>query len=500
MRKRLGEALRNARANDDSRKRTMDAALSWSYGLLDPEQRELFASLAVFRSSFTVEDVERVCKHVSQPVSTLFELLDASLVSAVHAKDEMRYRLLETTRAFALEKLSGALACLSKAHAEHFACKADTLQQITDKCFSEVLEPTLHSMPDYLAALDYACERGWAKLGLRFLEGLHRFGMRNYFNEDLYARTVPLLECSQADTAAHARISRLAGMLAEACGRYGEAVVRFKIAVSYYRKAGDEARLCDALSGLAIMAFHQGQYAQCEERLLEIRERTERLGDAPLLFKTLGRLGALYLSQGEFHKSLPLLERAATGLLELGELRQGGTALKNLAIAAHYSGRHEDAVKWANLALDNVQVSGEIPMRAMTLCMRGCAHRELGEMPAALDSLLAGSAFFSVLGRSSDLAECLEDVASTLAVCGRYEIAARLTGYCEGLRREIGSPVNPGLRTFYDRTLALLAHALGPACESYRALGLQESLESASRLAAETLAEARACQAEAAAP
>lgn len=487
MRKRIAETLRTARGQSDKRNRTMEAALTWSYGLLSPVQCELLAALAVFRGTFTADDVDRVCAHVARAIDALLELLDASLVSVVAREDTMRYRLLETTRQFALDKLqtSSAMDRVCNAHAEYYATKADALARAPDAAFAELLDATLSGMPDFFGALDYAASSGKVTLGLRVLEGLHRFGMRNYFNHEMLSYAARLFE--RASGGERARIARLTGMLSEACGQYAHAASYFEIAAAYYRESGEESRLCDALSGLAVMAYHQGRYDECEQRFLEVREGAQRCGDTMLLLKTLGRLGALYLSQAQFEKSLPLLESAAAGLRDLGELRQRAFALKNLATAAHYAGRHKDAVVWVNEALQCTEATREIPLHAMALCMRAGAHRELGEMEQALDSLLQATQYFATVGESSDLAECLEDVASTICFLDEYEAPAELLGYCDKLRLELGSPINPGLRSFYDRTAEILQARLGATYERTRSLGAEHTAESACRLAVQTL-------------
>jgi hypothetical protein len=116
-------------------------------------------------------------------------------------------------------------------------------------------------------------------------------------------------------------------------------------------------------------------------------------------------------------------------------------------------------------------------MHAVALCMRAAAQRELGDLEGAIQSLAAASPLLPALGASSDLAECLEDAASTLAAAGRSEIAARLLGHGDALRTTIGSPLNPGLRTFYDRTCRLLERSLGGAFHAYSALGASDTDE-----------------------
>lgn len=497
MRKRLAVAMRAGQRTATGRAQTIDDTIAWSYDLLTGEQRQVFAWLSVFKGPFEMEDVDSVCAGFEHLTESLFELVDASLVSIVAGDGHTRYRLLETTRAFALDKLSGAGHRAAKAHAKYFATKADAMARAADKELSHLLESTLHSMPDFLAAFEYATASEDIDTGLRLLEGLHKFGVRNHYHEEILSAALRLAECERCTAAARARVSRIAGMLSEACGRYQQAIPLYETAVQYYRATHDDLRLSDALTGLAIMAYHLGRYDECERRFIEIREQSERAGDTLLFLKTLGRLGALYLSQGEFEKSLPLLERAALGLPELGELRQSGTALKNVATAAHYAGRHEEAVGWTDRALAYIDATGELPMRAAALCVRAAAQRELGNLSAAVESLAAANSLFSILGNSSDLAECLEDAASTLAACDSNEVAARAIGFCEALRRSTGSPLNPGLRLFYDRTCAALERSLGASFEAYRTLGAHETADAMCELVGDAVLRLRSALAEA---
>lgn len=493
MRRRLTEALRTARAQTDQRNLTMDAALNWSYELLSPREQQFFAELSVFRAGFTPEDVESICGQMPHAVDMLFRLVDASLVSVVHGKDETRYRLLETTRGFALEKLlvHTSAGHVLGAHAKHFAAKAEALAPVPETAFVELLESISLTMPDYLGALDYAVEKRSGTLGLQILEGLHRFGIRQHFNAELLARGAKLSEQKELAPAERARIARLTGMLGEASGRYALSMRLFANATAYYREHGDERELCDALTGIAVDAYHLGRYKEAERSFLEICERSERAGETLLHLKTLGRLGALYLSQAQFEKALPLLESAASGLRGLGEIRQLSFALKNLGTAAHYAGQHRKAITWIDQALECTERTSEIAMHAMALCLRGSAQRELSEINAGLDSLLAASRLFPGLEESSDLAECLEDVTSMLIACSQYERAARLMGFTDALRDRIGSPLNPGLRSYYDRDNARLHRALGAAFDERHARGEKDDAEIACRIACQALNELR---------
>ena len=93
------------------RHQTLRAALEWSYGLLSADEQTVFRRLGVFAGGFTLELAQQVVsdERIDQwlVLDLLGHLIDKSLVIA-DGEAEPRYRLLETTRAFALEQLAAA--------------------------------------------------------------------------------------------------------------------------------------------------------------------------------------------------------------------------------------------------------------------------------------------------------------------------------------------------------------------------------------------------------
>ncbi|MBL8363472.1 MAG: winged helix-turn-helix domain-containing protein [Rubrivivax sp.] len=110
------------------RHRTLHHALDWSYRLLGAGEQRLFRALGVFAGGFTLDLVVDLAGPGSRPrwevVDELSALADRSLV-AVGPEDPPRYRLLETMRAYALERLResspGDEAALRRRHAEALA-------------------------------------------------------------------------------------------------------------------------------------------------------------------------------------------------------------------------------------------------------------------------------------------------------------------------------------------------------------------------------------------
>jgi predicted ATPase/DNA-binding winged helix-turn-helix (wHTH) protein len=110
------------------RQQTLHATIDWSYGLLGEAERKLLDRLSVFVGSTTVASITAVAAGTEAPQDQipdlLLSLVEKSLVLVDASGDETRYRLRETTRYFADEKLAQADAPeIRRRHAEHFAAR-----------------------------------------------------------------------------------------------------------------------------------------------------------------------------------------------------------------------------------------------------------------------------------------------------------------------------------------------------------------------------------------
>jgi predicted ATPase/DNA-binding SARP family transcriptional activator len=108
------------------RHQTLQATLDWSYDLLSAIERTVLRRVAIFVGSFTLEAASAVATAADlgapEVVDSITNLAAKSLVTVEVTGTVTRYRLLETTRAYALEKLteSGELEQVARRHAEYF--------------------------------------------------------------------------------------------------------------------------------------------------------------------------------------------------------------------------------------------------------------------------------------------------------------------------------------------------------------------------------------------
>ena len=104
------DLLAGGRPSGDTRHRTLRATVEWSYQLLGADEQRLFRHLSVFVDGVDLDTAEQVAGDLGladDPGSVLARLVDASMIDSVFT-DRTRYRMLETLRAFGLDRLAAA--------------------------------------------------------------------------------------------------------------------------------------------------------------------------------------------------------------------------------------------------------------------------------------------------------------------------------------------------------------------------------------------------------
>jgi non-specific serine/threonine protein kinase len=119
------------------RQRTLQAAIDWSYKLLDEEESRLLRRLSVFAGGWTLEAAEQVCAgdelESDQILDLLLHLVDKSLVVAKTGEIPPRYSMLETIRQYAKERLddSGEANSVRDRHLEYFCSLAEQARPLS---------------------------------------------------------------------------------------------------------------------------------------------------------------------------------------------------------------------------------------------------------------------------------------------------------------------------------------------------------------------------------
>ena len=164
----------------DDHHRTLESAIATSYDALEPSLQETLCRFSVFAGQFALGAASAVAcggDRISSLVAIqhLVALAERSLVTVEMGGDEPRYRLLESVRLFAAERLSdvdGARTC----HVEHFCNKAERLDTLLNSSrLGETFDMVLDDWANYRVAIDYALDLGLAERAARLLSGLEEF-------------------------------------------------------------------------------------------------------------------------------------------------------------------------------------------------------------------------------------------------------------------------------------------------------------------------------------
>ncbi|MHB8575856.1 MAG: ATP-binding protein, partial [Dehalococcoidia bacterium] len=332
------------------RHQTLRAVLDWSYDLLEPAQRALFCRLAVFAGGFDLEAVaatEAVGPPPlpAAPLDLLSRLVEQSLVVMDEFDGEARYRLLETIRAYASERLQAQAEreAAEQAHAAYFLALARRALKHLGGPEQAVWLNRLEREHDNLRAVLASTGDGSA-VGLELAGTLWPFWhMRGYLSEGRgwLARVLAMPDAESPP--ARARALNGAGALAQAQGAYAEGEQYFSESLALQRELADPHGTAAVLSNLGIIARLQGEYARAVSLNSEAVHLFRQQGDQLNIAKALNNLGSAALDLGDAE----LAERSHAESLALRRALQDqrGVALSlaNLGEVARFQARWADA-------------------------------------------------------------------------------------------------------------------------------------------------------------
>jgi predicted ATPase/DNA-binding winged helix-turn-helix (wHTH) protein len=293
------------------RHHTLNAALGWSYDLLDEAERAVLHRLIVFAGSFTLEAAQAVARSHDAEANEIAEIMaslvaKSLIVSEARGGRGARYRLLDTTRTYLREKLAKADETdrVARHHAEFF-CKL--LEQADAQTQSRFEAGALETISEHLgnirAALEWSfSERGDLKLGAA-----------------LVAAAAPLfLEMS---------------LLTE-CRRWSAT------ALARYPAIKDDPRCeMELQAALGLSLIHtEGNSATAHATLTRALDLAEALGDLRPQLRLIGSLHMLHARIGDFRASIQMAERALGVASAMGDPSRMAVAEWMLGMSHHLAG------------------------------------------------------------------------------------------------------------------------------------------------------------------
>jgi predicted ATPase/DNA-binding CsgD family transcriptional regulator len=160
------------------RQQTLRASVDWSHALLTEPERVLFRRLAAFLGGFDLDAGQNVCGDGDveryQVLDLLTLLVDKSLVVADDTAGRTRYRLLETVRQYALEKLgeSGEADAVRARHRDHYTALAALLDAPAGSDYEQHLEQAESKIDNLRAAFGWSNENSDTELALALASSL----------------------------------------------------------------------------------------------------------------------------------------------------------------------------------------------------------------------------------------------------------------------------------------------------------------------------------------
>ncbi|HEX8065988.1 MAG TPA: tetratricopeptide repeat protein [Thermoleophilaceae bacterium] len=297
-----------------SRHRTLRASVDWSHELLSDEERTLFRRLAVFAGGFSLDALEPVGAidpaERSGALDVLASLVDKSLVVAEQDGAAVRYRMLETVREFALERLAdgGELDAIRRRHAEYFLSRAEAAApELMTARAGERLPDLDADAANLAAALAWtsAAEPEWA---LRLCAALtFWWKARRMFAAADEACARALEAAGPAPSSLRAQVLWTRGYLLTFAARYPEAIGTLREALETAEAVADRSTVARA-TGILGMIRGQPDPVGSRPMLERSRELAAEEGDEWCVAGAMNALTWSYLVNDDYDEAERIIE------------------------------------------------------------------------------------------------------------------------------------------------------------------------------------------------
>jgi predicted ATPase/transcriptional regulator with XRE-family HTH domain len=442
-----------------SRHQTLHGALEWSWALLDEAERALLARLAVFAGGWPIDAARTIWasdrvddREVAELLDTL---VDKSLVVLDESAPQSRYRLLETVRQYAVERLKdrGEQSAARDRHLDWCLALAEQADPLLTGPEQRVWLERLETEHDNLrAALSWAKERQETLPCLRLAGALWRFwGARGHVREGrmwldaVLATTAsggPGPESTETDRqkwqSARGAVLSGAGNLAEYAGDLPRSRALHEEALAARRALGDSSTIARSLGNLANTIASQGDLRSAAALFEEALSLFRVLGNTWAVAACLSNLGAIMLDLGDLERAKALQAESLVLRRDVQDTWGIAASLKSLGTIALDQGELDRAAALYNegLALRR----GLDDQRAVAESLSCCADVELarGNPAEAWPLLQEAIGLSQTVGDRMGVAHELGIVARVLAALDQPAGAMHVLAAADELSLAIG--------------------------------------------------------------
>jgi len=360
------------------RHRTMRAVLDWSYGLLSEDEQRFFRTLGIFAGGFTVEAAAAVSMDAANTrvdaIDRLADLVSKSLIVADVGEAEPQFRLLDTTRAYAIEKLdeSGEREQVARHHAEYYRNLFKRVEDhATTRPRAEWLADYAREIDNLRAALDWSFSSpAHVAIGMELTATYVPVWMNLSLAAECRERCEHALRRLDTDQISNARLRMqlqigLGNSLLHTLGPSERAQAILTEALAIADTLDDLDAQLRVLLILSSVNVYRGEYGRGAAEVERATEIAYRIGDMPSILVAERRMGITLLTIGRLSEAQRCFERVIQSGFDPEEGRLpasrhlGGRAMARamLARALWLQGFPDRARREARASLDEVRGS-----------------------------------------------------------------------------------------------------------------------------------------------
>jgi predicted ATPase/class 3 adenylate cyclase len=421
------------------RQQTLRGLIEWSFNLLEDSEKVLLRRLAIFAGDFSIDAATSLCEFVPleelSVLDVLGRLIDKSLVS--FRPEEDRHGLLESTKEFALERLTqaGERELMERRRAEHLRALAQA-SRLAPGAGDSARAEISRDYAEYRSAMQWALAGGDRSLGAAIGVGLSWYWSElGQWREGRYWLE-RIVECDAAEIGMATLASAHSGLALQysAQGEFGAVEAQARRADECYAIAGDAQGRALAQTMIAVAANHAGRFEESLElyqsALAIFRERNDSYYAAVTL-SNIADLRVIWKS--DLEESAALYAQSLDIFRERGDSDETAVVLGNWSAVAAYAGEFARAESLARESLELFRVVGNETRITEQLIRVGhyriWAGEESPDLPLreAVERLRASTNTLYLARVSEACAELACDRA-------RHEPAAQLFGFSNAWR------------------------------------------------------------------
>ncbi|MDQ6824723.1 MAG: tetratricopeptide repeat protein, partial [Candidatus Eremiobacteraeota bacterium] len=471
------------------RQRTLTGLIDWSYELLTPQEQAVFCRLSVFAGGFGLDAAESVGADDSMDgmdvLDVLSSLTDKSLVVANTARRSERYHMLESLRAYAMEKLNltpEVRERVQQQHAEYFQKTAELAgESFGTKPDASWLLDVEPEIDNFRVALNWAFGAGEnALLGSIIAGSLEHLWSEGGLEAE--GRKWISEAQSRLDETAHPRVAArlwraLAGLTSGK--RSYEAAQR---ACALSEAAGEERGLAYAMYVLAASLQDAGKLDEAQALNERVYQWFNQYGDKRNVAACLRQQANVLQKQGDMAGARKLYERALAVFKALDAQSDSGIVFANLARLAFREGNALEALSDVDRAIEFASNARNATHLAAYHIDSAVYRIALGNFDVARKEALDGLHWAREAKNDVEVVAAIEHLALVTALKKQAQQAARLFGYADAKYKQLEEARTEANAWSVDKLMIALRDELGePEIRAFSAEGAAWSDEQAVR-------------------